>query len=287
MNLTLSLLAGLLLLLPGIGAVAAWNHGGEAARRQELQLTSLTALFAVLALSLISHLVSYGAILVLREALVQVGEILSRSYGPVFDDPYVAAFQFALPRTPSGPAGAEPAAALASLAAFLVVVLLQSAFIFSLVRNPGLDVVFEQFDLRGQGWAFQRIVRPGRHGFVPYARVFTNLTSGDLGVGFEGLIVDLRQGADGEIKSIFLAECRRFLYEFKAGKPSGWFSSGKAAAFAVHDEGDGEVEGGVALDASAIRHVVLLHLDEQDADDVLDEGEGLEPGPNGSKQKIA
>lgn len=285
MNLTLSLLAGLLLLLPGLGAVAAWNNGSEAARRPELQLTSLTVLFAILALSMLSHLATYGVIYLLREAAVQFGDVSGVRYGPVLDNPYVAAFQFTVSRTPPTLDEKETAATLIRLACFLVVVVLQSAFVFLLVRNPGLDVVFEKQDLRGQGWAFQRIVRPSRHGFVPYARVFTTLTSGDRGLGYEGVIAELRQGADGEIKSLFLAECHQFTYELVPGKAAHWLRGGKTdATFTVHSWIKEDPEEEVALDAAAIRHVVLDHLDEQDLADVLEEGADISKQDQGYSQ---
>ncbi len=153
MNLTLSLLAGLFLILPGIGAVTAWNYGGHgAARRPELQLNSVTTLFALLVASVIAHVAGYFMVNLVRGALVEAGGLLGRVLGPVIPDPYVAALKLV-----EGPSELiafpeAPEHALESLATFVCVVLFETVVAFSLVRNPGLDIYIEPFDLRGQGW---------------------------------------------------------------------------------------------------------------------------------------
>ena len=62
MNLTLSLIAGLVLLLPGLSALAAWNYKGalDGAPGPEIPLTSVNGLFVVLGISAILHLGGYG-----------------------------------------------------------------------------------------------------------------------------------------------------------------------------------------------------------------------------------
>jgi len=55
LNFTIALLAGLVLLLPGITALVSWNLQGatHGAKRPELQLSSVTALFVALGIAIV------------------------------------------------------------------------------------------------------------------------------------------------------------------------------------------------------------------------------------------
>jgi len=270
-NLTLSLLAGLLLLLPGIASVAAWNHGGHAAaRRPELPLTSITALFALLTASIIAHVGGYLFIGILRSALVEAGSLLGWTIGPVMPDPYLTAFSFSLGQTFNGAEALSARDGLASLAVFTSAVAAETILAFAILRNAGLDIVIEPFDLRGQGWVYENVVRPLRHGYRPIAYVFTDSIHDDRGVGYEGVIADIRQGADGEIKALCLAEPSRFIYELRKAKARTLFSGGrKEPDVEIYDS---EWLGGViAIEPGRIRNIVIHNIRQEAADDVVED----------------
>lgn len=246
MNFTLSLLAGLILLLPGIGGLVSWNARGasEGARRPELQLTSVTALFLVLGLTLLMHLLGYALITLIWAALPEIGSRLpAASTSPLIDNPYEAALGLAL-----GNKSLDPV----SLAAFPAVSLIVTILAWRLVASPGLDIVTSNVDVRSQGWIFDHVVRPARHGYKPIAYVLTNPPQGEYGIGYEGVIADIRQAEGGELKVISLAEPQRFVYRIEpvpAEEPR------RRPSLSI--SGREWVGGIVALDASVIRNVVV------------------------------
>lgn len=273
MNLTVSLLTGLLLLLPGMAAVAAWNHGGpDTARRPELQLTSVTTLILLLVISALAHLGGYLSLGVLRGALIDAYDLWGIDLGPVIAPPYEAALTtFQAKVSPAAP----PAEVVRGLSEFLAIVVLEAGLVFFLVRNAGLDVLLEPFDLRAQGWVYQHVVRPLRHGFTPIAYVLTNLTADDRGVGYEGVVSEIRQGADGEVKVICLGEPSRFLYELRPAKRGGFLRPGRPEPdVEIYDS---EWIGGVlALEASAVQNIIIQLVDESDVEDVAEASETTE-----------
>ena len=246
MNLTLSLLAGLILLLPGIGGLVSWNARGasEGARRPELQLTSVTALFLVLGLTLVMHLLGYTLVTLIWAALPEIGSRLPASAtSPLIDNPYEAVLRMARSEEDIDPF---------SLAAFPMVSLFVTVLAWRLVASPGLDIVTANVDVRSQGWIFDHVVRPARHGYKPIAYVLTNPPQGEYGIGYEGVIADIRQGEGGELKVISLAEPQRFIYRIapiRAEEPR------RPPSLSI--SGREWVGGVVALDASVIRNVVV------------------------------
>lgn len=268
MNLTLSVLAGLLLLLPGIAAVTAWNHGGhEAARRPELQLSSATAICALLAVSIVAHVAGYFLVDLVRKTTLEVYGLTGIDLGTIWPDPYLTAYEFTTQKAQTADSvKLTPDEALHSLALFIAVVFAEAVSVFVLIRNDGLDIVIGNTDLRTQGWVFQHIVQPMRHGFRPIAYVLTNITSGDRGIGYEGVVADIRQGPDGEVKVLCLAEPSRFVYELRDSKPKRWLPEPDVEIY------DSQWIGGVLnLEALTIRNIVIHTIPEDDADDVVGE----------------
>jgi hypothetical protein len=197
---------------------------------------------------------------------VEAADLLGRSLGPVFPDPYVAALQFIEGHSPPEAVPEASEHALECLALFVGVVLFETGVAFSLIRNPGLDIYIEPFDLRGQGWVYQNIVRPLRHGHRPIAYVFTTNGSGDRGVGYEGVVADIRQGADGEVKALCLAEPSRFIYELRTAK----LGRGRGRPEPdVHIYESEWVGGVVALEGANIRNIVIHNIEEAAVNDVV------------------
>ncbi len=278
MNFTLALLAGLVLLLPGITALVSWNMqgAGQGAKRPELQLTSVSALFAALGVAIVMHVLGYGLISLLWGAALELGTIV-KPVGPLIDNPYEMAIAVSL-------GTGKPTSG--SVESFLITILFECLLAWRLIASPGLDLAMEEVDIRSQGWVFQHIVRPLRHGFTPVAYVMTTTPSGEYGIGYEGTVADIRQGENGEIKSISLAEPQRFVYQVV---PASTKSPKTKPHIVTHDR---EWVGGiVALDGTMIRNIVVhsvlqelvFELDEAPAY----EGEPAESVPTSSTRPSA
>lgn len=257
MNFTIALLAGLVLLLPGITALVSWNfqNVNHGAKRPELQLTSVTALFAALGIALVMHLLGWGLTNLAWAAAAELADRTHWSVGPLVENPYDMAVEVALGAT-------KPAAE--SIAAFLIVTLLACIFAARLVGSEGLDIAFEPFDVRSQGWVFQHVVRPLRHGYKPIAYILTATPHGEYGIGYQGIVADIRQGENGELKSISLADPERFVYQVVHHRPD---QPRLVPHIQTHDRD--WIGGVVVLDASVIRNVVIQNV----PDIVIDEVE--------------
>lgn len=244
MNFTLALLAGLALLLPGITALVAWNLQGatQGAKRPELQLTSVNALFVAMAMAILMHVVGYGLVALFWRAAIELG-LHVRPWGPPIQNPYEMALAVSLGK---GSPSSE------SVWAFLIVILVESMLAWRLIVSRGLDIALDAFDIRSQGWVFQHVVRPLRHGYTPIAYVLTTSTHGEYGIGYEGIVADIRQGDNGELKAISLAEPQRFIYQLV---PADDKHPQRKPHLQTHDR---EWIGGmVALDGSMIRNIVI------------------------------
>ncbi|WP_169474180.1 hypothetical protein [Novosphingobium sp. SG919] len=247
-------------------ALVSWNIQGAAqgAKRPELQLTSVTALFVALGMALLMHVLGYGLVSLIWAALVELGEHV-RPVGPLIENPYEMALAISL--------GGKPASS-GSIEAFLVLTLLECLLAWRLIASPGLDLVLDGFDVRSQGWVYQHVVRPLRHGYTPIAYVLTTTPSGEYGIGYEGIVADIRQGENGELKSISLAEPQRFAYQLI---PASDQHPRRKPQLVTHER---EWVGGVvALDGSVVRNVVI-HSVSQALVEELEElavGEGEDP----------
>ncbi|TCM00241.1 hypothetical protein [Sphingomonas sp. PP-CC-3G-468] len=259
MPLTLGFLASVILLLPGLVALAAFNFrvGRAGARRPEQQLTTINALVAAVILSIMTHYLGYLVAAGATDAAIAIHDAFPKlDLGPAVRNP-VAAYYAAVT---SGAAMPGPTAiATAALLALEVFVVL------AFVGSETFDLLFEPLDWTGQGWVFQHITRPAENGYAPIGHVFTSTMSGVYGVAYKGIVIDARQGANGELVSIALARPERFLYELGAFpiQTSRWFWRGKEEAgeldrptgFTLH--GKETVGGVVQLDARVITNVVV------------------------------
>lgn len=244
MNFTLALLAGLVLLLPGITALVAWNLQGatQGAKRPELQLTSVNALFVAMAMAILMHVLGYGLVSLFWSAALELGSHLP-PVAPLIQNPYEMALAISL--------GADKPSS-ESVWAFLIVILLESLLAWRIIASPGLDILLDGFDIRSQGWVFQHIVRPLRHGYTPIAYVLTTSTHGEYGIGYEGIVADIRQGDNGELRAISLAEPQRFIYQLV---PADERHPRRKPHLQTH--GREWVGGVVALDGNMIRNIVI------------------------------
>lgn len=267
MNLSLAIIAGFAVLLPGLAALAFWNirTSGTPVRRPELPLTSTTALFMVLMVSLAMHALGLSITSLLWSAATELGDHVPRAFRrPLWPEPYAAAL--GLLGHPAGPALTIP-----GLSEMLAVIALETALAIAFVSSPGLDLLLDGIDVSGQGWTYRAVVRPVQHGYTPFAYVLTNPTQGTLGLGYQGVIADLRQGPDGELKFIALAEPESFSYELHG--PAAVDHTG-----GLHNGERRQLGGVLVIEGPAIRNILVHAVDASILDDVDDTPEP-EPEP--------
>ena len=265
MNLTLSVVVGILLILPGLAAVAAWNirANRSGATRPDLPLTAVSILLMAMGVSLLAHLAGYVLIELVRFGLLSAGEGLPAPAGmaaplrlllsdgdglrPIWSNPFGTALHVATSH------GAELAPHDAVSLALAII--LETLVVVSIVSDEGFELAVEDIDVSNQGWVFQHYVRPAQNGYRAIAHVLTSTTHDGLGVAYRGTVVDLRQSEKGETLAISLLEPERFLYELKPAKGASWRSSAAPAAF---QRSAAEYIGGiVSLDARVIGNVVI------------------------------
>lgn len=205
------------------------------------------------------HLLGYGLVSLGWAAAAQVGDSMRHPLGPLIQNPYDMAVALAL--GPSKPA-------TSSIFAFALAILFECVLAWRLVTSQGLDIVFDEFDVRSQGWVFQHVVRPLRHGYKPIAYILTNTPHGEYGIGYQGVVADIRQGDNGELKSISLADPERFVYQVVHEKAD-------APELVPHIEThDREWVGGVVvLESAVIRNIVIQNVPDVVIDEVEQEAE--------------
>jgi hypothetical protein len=250
LNFTLALVAALVVLLPGLTALASWNvmGSGQSAKRPELQLTSVNALFLVLIVAALLHFLGYALTALAWSAAVELDGVLPASIPrwPLLPNPYDTAVL-----TATG--AARPTAE--SISVFLAMILLECLLAWRLIASEGLDLALEGFDVRSQGWVFQNIVRPARHGYKPVAFVLTAPPQGEYGIGYEGVVADIRQGDNGELKSVSLADPQRFIYQVVSADAERPRLKPRLEFY------EREWVGGmVTLDAASVRNIVIHNI---------------------------
>jgi hypothetical protein len=268
MPLTLGFLASVLILLPGLVALAAFNFrvGRAGARRPEQQLTAINAIVVAVIISVMTHylgwLVSEGAI----DAAVAIHDAFPTiHWGEAPANPLVTVYNVLTGGKPV-PAGevVAPAALLA----------LEIFAILGFLASDSFDLFLERLDWSGQGWVFQHITRPAENGYAPIGHVFTSTMSCSYGVAYKGVVIDTRQGANGEVLSIALARPERFLYEIghSEGRPAG---GDQATGVTTHAKD--YVGGVVQLDSRIITNIVVHSIAQSLLEEIVPDEEQEEP----------
>lgn len=269
MNFTLALLGGLVLIAPGLVALAFWQMrtGQDGVRRSELPLTSVIGLVVALTAAALAHFVGW--------ALLEAGIVAGQEIGA------------AVPSIVVGPSPENPYAVMARLAegakdvpldaivGFVCTVGVECLFLGVLVNSRGLAIVASDIDISNQGWVFQQIVRPTRFGMKPIAYVLTQPTGSSTGLGYRGVIVEARQSSDGELKGITLSDPEVFGYEVAQAtdSPAG---SGVEGELRIRTTARRSLPGVINLEAATIRNVLVQTI----ADTVVDEIFEEIPGPD-------
>lgn len=272
MPLTLGFLASVLVLLPGLVALAAFNlrTGRAGARRPDLQLTAVNALVVAVIISVLTHYLGWLGAAGAIDAAVALHQTFPKlDYGPAVPNP-VAAYYAAVTGGP----------ALTGMTAIAVAALLalEVFAVLAFVTGDTFELMIDRLDWNGQGWVFQHITRPAENGYAPIGHVFTTTMNDGFGVAFKGVVIDARQGSNGELVAITLARPERFLYEIGAfPTPSRFRSSWPAAedgepdlatGFTLH--GKEYVGGVVQLDARVISNVVIHNIAQSLLDEIAD-----------------
>ncbi|WP_419755992.1 hypothetical protein [Brevundimonas sp.] len=207
-----------MMLSPGLTALAVWTLSGQrdGARRPEMPLTSISALAALLCVSLITHILAFALSELGWQAAIELGRTYpAHGLGPVVASPYETALALAR----------KSEITVVDFSVFIGVIVIQCIAIWIFITDRGLDIALDGTDLRSQGWLYHSVVRPVRHGYQPVAYVLTLPIHQDRGLGYRGVVDDVRMNQDGEIKVITLAQPEAYVYELTS-KPKGlraWF----------------------------------------------------------------
>lgn len=259
MNFTLALLGGLVLIFPGLAVLAAWHlqSGQNGVRRAEIPLTSIIALVMVLGVSLLAHGFGWA----LTEAVIASARELkplmvpaSNAWG-LSENPYETAARLAEgdKTVPIGP-----------IIGFAAIVAFEAVVAVSITSSPGLVLALHRFDVGNQGWVFQNIILPTRHGMKPIAFVLTNAQNGPAGLGYRGVVVEARQNADGELKGLTLASPDAFIYAVNA--PDAY---AQELPPRISISGRRPLDGALTLEAAVIRNVLIQTVPDTVVDDIV------------------
>ncbi len=266
MNFTLALLGGLTLILPGLVALMAVHlqSGRYGARRIDLPVTSTLGLVVVLGVSMLAHLLGW--------ALFDLGVNVAREFQGrwpgltklwgLATNPYEAAVRLA--------EGGK--ASLGEIVGFLATVGAEAGLAVAIVMSRGFVLVVGGVDLGNQGWLFQKIILPIRHGLQPVAYVLTVPQSDGTGLGYRGVIVEARQNVDGELKGLTLNGVETYTYRVPVHRPSSDPVSGDEieedlADLRLSTSRRRPLAGVLVLEASQIRNVLIVTI----PDDVVSE----------------
>ncbi len=263
MALTLSVIAGITLLLPGLFGILFWNARARryAASRPDLPITAISVLAMSISVSLLVHLLAWYIFLASGYLAVQIGNGLSwllpaQWFTPL---PFVAnPIETIFKLTNASVTGTVRPVEVALLG---ITIVLEVAFIAKLVNDDGFDLLLEGSDFGNQGWVHSHIVRPAQNGYRPIAYVLTTLTKEGLGIGYRGIVADIRQSDRGETLAISLTEPERFLFELKNGKPAAYGAPEVEPGFVRYqDESVGSL---VSLDGKVIQNIVISNPNAQ------------------------
>jgi len=273
MNLTLGVLAGVVLLLPGLIALSAWNlrASRSGASRPELPLTAVSVLVIAIGGALVAHLVSYFvseaglrlAVLVgdgLQAALPALEQFLPGRHLPVAPaNPFVTILSAAEGKPVS----------VSDLTFVGLVIVGEMMVVTSIIAHDGFDLLLDGFDLANQGWVYQHVIRPSKNGYRPIAHVLTTTQLNGYGIGYRGLVADIRQSEKGETLAISLLDPERFLYGVSIPDAG----AENEPAFGRHAVD--HVGGVVSIEAKSIFNIVVQNVLADLVDDIEEE-----PGPD-------
>lgn len=250
-SLTLAIVTSVAILLPGFFAILLWNARSRryAVARPDLPINALSVMAIGVAVSLAAHMIVGGVIHILQTLLIDLSAHL-----PTFVPRYTAVNPVvALAVIVQGGEAAKTMGAYQLSMGFLSP-LLSTFAVIGFMNDDAIDVATEGWDFGGHGWAYSHITRPSQHGHRPIAFVLTELQHEGLGVGYRGVVADIRQSSDGQTQSISLVSPSRFLYEIQAGTKSRWHGDEEPALVRYPERPIGDV---INLDQKVIHDIVI------------------------------
>ena len=213
MSLTIGLFIVVLIILPGLVAIARYNQrsGKAGVRRSEMPLTAVSTLAVAVIFSILVHGIAWGATGAISSMLDAAGASLQTyplgpSVGNPIEDLYLALASDTI---------LEPRSALVLAAIYGI----EIVAIVHFVGSDAFGVMLDGFDAGSHGWVYQHITRPAEYGYTPIATVFTKTTYDNMGIAYVGPVIDVRQGSDGTVLSIALSQPERFLYRTETKPP--------------------------------------------------------------------
>ena len=257
MPLSLSVIAGIALLLPGLFAIVFWNVRSRRhpASRPDLPITAVSVLAFSIAISLICHLLAWLAAAAVASFGLEVGRALPMAWQRHLY-PAVNPIEFMVVMAKGGADAVrlEPW----QIAAAAIMLIGECMVVVSFLADDGFDLALDGLDFGNQGWVYTHVVQPAQNGYRPVAFVLTTLIKDGLGIAYRGTVADIRQSDRGETLSITLGEPARFLFELRAGgKDRGYGRADSYPAFVRYPEED--VGSVVALDARVIQNIVVAN----------------------------
>lgn len=211
LGLTFAVVTGVAILLPGFFGILVWNTRSKrhAVSRPDLPVNALSVLTIGVALALVAHL-STGLLISLIQVLcTELGRLWVPKGITLY--PAVNPIEMMLVLAQGGERAANLSTAEVVLG--LSGPLLSTVLLLIVMNDDGMDMATEGWDFGGHGWAYTYIVQPAQHGYRPIVYVLTDLQHDGLGVGYRGIIDDIRLNAEGQTQSISLAAPARFLFE--------------------------------------------------------------------------
>lgn len=213
LSLTLAIVTGVAILLPGFFAITLWNVRSRryAVARPDLPINAVSVLAIGVGVSLAAHLMTALSISFVQTLLTEAGRLIPAEYRYPAINP--VAMMMVIAQGGTRAAALSPTELVLGISAPLI----STLFMLGVMADDAIDVAAEGWDFGGHGWAYTHIIKPAQHGHRPIAYVLTELQHEGLGVGYRGVVADIRQSSDGQTQSISLASPARFLYQLKPG----------------------------------------------------------------------
>ena len=255
MSLTFSVLGTLALILPALAAILFWNLRSKRflSARPDVPITAMSVLTLVTFLTIAINLLTWSFFLAFQGFAENLQPSLPCETFPDVCRPLLNPVELLAGLIQHG--SDAPPTPPEYLLYIGIMIMLQTIFAMSMVMNEGIDLLLADIDLIQLGWTHTYIWLPSKNGYFPIASVITSIQHNGMGVGYRGLISDIRTNEHGETLNISLSAPHRFLYEIRSDAAPGWGRKKLPPAFIKHEGEDGPAA--VSLSSKVILNVEI------------------------------